>query len=162
MDTEETARTHEQEGETAALQAKCEEYLNGWKRAQADLVNFRADEKKRFEEFAKFAGESILRDMVRILDSFALAASSMPPDDAARVGFDRIRTQLEDALRRQGLETVSAGRGDPFDPSKHEAVAMERPSEGSGIPGNAVIEEIAKGYALHGRVIRPAQVKITE
>ena len=162
MDTEETSQTQEQEEGVAALQAKCDEYLNGWKRAQADLANFRADEKKRFEEFAKFAQEGILRDMVRILDSFALAGSSMPEGDAARVGFDRIRAQLDDALRRHGLETVSAARGDLFDPSKHEAVAMEKPPERSGIPGNAVLEEIAKGYALHGKVIRPAQVKITE
>ncbi len=161
-DTEEEKIITETAPETNSLQAKCDEYLNGWKRAQADLANFRTGESKRFEEFAKFAQESVLRDLVAVLDSFALASVAIPETDAARKGLDLIRNQLEDALRRHGLEKIPVKRGDPFDPSRHEAVAMERPPEDGSVLGNAILEEVGIGYTLRGKTIRPARVKITE
>ena len=155
---------NEQEEKPSAdsTETKAEEYLNGWKRAQADLVNFRAGEAKRFEEFAKFAQEGVLRDFIAVLDSCDLAAKAIPENDPARTGLDMIRGQLEDAVRRHGLETIPVKRGDPFDPARHEAVAMEKPPEDGSVPPNAVIEEVGKGYSLRGKTVRPARVKITE
>ncbi len=161
-DTEEEKTTHDPTPETDGLQAKCDEYLNGWKRAQADLANFRAGESKRFEEFATFAQEGVLRDLVAVLDSFALAGAAIPETDTARKGLDLIRNQLEDTLRRHGLEKIPVKRGDPFDPVRHEAIAMEKPPEDGSVMGNAILEEVGSGYTFRGKTIRPARVKITE
>ena len=137
-----------------------DECLAGWKRAQADLVNYRADEHKRFEEFAKFAHENVLKDLIAVLDSFALALKAIPEGDAAGKGASLIRAQLEEVTRKYGLERIMVGKGSPFDPRYHEAVAAKPPENGEG--ADAILEEVEAGYALRGKVIRPARVIVAK
>jgi len=132
---------------------KCEkerdEYLNGWKRARADLINYKKDEQRRFEEIAKYGHADIMNDMMAILDSFSFATDLSE-------GALRIKQLLEDSLKKQGLEEIEIQGTQVLDPNFHEAVT-EEPSDQA--PGT-IIEEIAKGYILHGRVLRPAKVKV--
>ncbi len=149
---------------TEAEKAKkqCEEYLAGWKRAQADLVNYRKDEQARFGEFAKFAQEAILKDLVTVMDSIALAAASIPDNDPAHKGLVMIKGQFESLMGKYGLEIVSAKVGSGFNPSIHEAVSSMKPPEGEEGKSDTIAEEVGKGYALHGKTLRPARVKIFE
>lgn len=138
------------------LKKKCEEYLNGWKRAKADFINYQKDEARRFEELAKFGNEAFMKDIISILDSFDLAESAHLDDKGLRI----IRTQLEDLLRKRGLEPIVTKTGDAFDPARHEAlVAVDSPEDVSQ-PPNTIAEELEKGYTLHKKVIRPTRVKI--
>ena len=141
------------------LHAKCEEYLNGWKRAKADLTNNQAAEGKRFTEFAKFALEAILKDLVIVQDSFALAIAATAETDAAYAGLQIIQSQLEETLKKYGLEKISVKEGDAFDPARHEAMALV---DGNGTPPETIAQEIEKGYILNGKVIKPARVTITK
>lgn len=154
-------------GGTAAKLAKLREelvqcrderrgYLDGWQRAKADLINYKREEAKRFEELAKFAAEGIVAEVVSALDSFDLALHHEMPKDVER-GIVLIRSQLEDTLRRRGLEVIQS-LGQPFDPAAHESLG-EVGSEGEE---GLVIEELQKGYRLNGRVLRPARVKISK
>ena len=59
--------------EVLKCQKERDEYLDGWKRAKADLINYKKDEAKRFETIIKFSQEAIIRDLINILDSFDLA-----------------------------------------------------------------------------------------
>lgn len=138
------------------LQAQCEEYLNGWKRAKADFINYQKDEARRFEEFAKFGNEALMKDVISILDSFDLAESAHPDDKGLRI----IRTQLEDMLRKRGLEPIVTKTGEAFDPARHEALLAVESHEGVEGPPNTIVEELEKGYILYGKIIRPARVKI--
>ena len=96
----------------------------------------------------------VIADVVQVLDSFDLALHhEMPPD--VEKGIILIRAQLEDALRRRGLEVIHA-KGQMFDPAIHESVG----EVASDAPEGTVIEELQKGYRLAGKVIRPARVKI--
>jgi len=130
--------------------SKEEEYLNGWKRAQADLANYKKDELKRFEEFARFANEGLVRSLLPVLDSFELAASSSDP--SSDKGFYLIKTQLETTLKEAGLEPIRPSSGDQFDLAIHEAIA--------GNESDTVAELITTGYSLNGKIIRPARVKL--
>jgi len=132
------------------------DYLAGWQRAKADLINYKKDEGKRLEEFARFATGDLIGDITQVLDSFDLALKHAMPKDVEQ-GIILIRSQLEDTLKRRGLEIISA-LGQPFDPSRHESVG-EAESDG---PEGMVSEELQKGYSLNGKVIRPARVKITK
>ncbi|MDP2629251.1 MAG: nucleotide exchange factor GrpE [Candidatus Harrisonbacteria bacterium] len=134
-------------------QAEREEYLNGWKRAKADLINYQKEEGRRLEQFSKFALESFLHELLTILDSFDLALSSSK-DEETKKGVTMIKSQLEETLKRQGLERLSVREGDQFDPSTHEAV-----EEGEGESG-MVLDVLVAGYSLHGKVIRAAKVKV--
>ena len=159
---EEIKNDNEQAGtpnELETLKAQCDEYLNGWKRAKADLANNQAAEGKRLAEFAKFVGEGMMKDLIAVLDSFALAADAIPETNDAHKGILVIQSQLEEALKKHGLEKITAVVGDAFDPAKHEAMALV---DGNGKPPETVAEEIGKGYALNGKVLKPARVTVTK
>ncbi len=145
--------------ELETLKAQCEEYLNGWKRAKADLANSKAEEGKRLTDFAKFVGEAMMKDLTTVLDSLALAAAAIPETNEARKGILIIQAQLEEVLKKHGLEKITANVGDDFDPAKHEAMALV---DGAGKPPETIAEEIEKGYSLNGKVLKPARVTVTK
>lgn len=154
------AEEQEKQAGNAEPCEKCDEYLNGWKRAQADLVNYRADERKRFGEFAKFSQEALLRDLITVLDSFTLALRSTPEGEAKR-GMLLIRSQLEETGKKYGLEKIAISPGDAFDPARHEAIATAQSPESAAVAPDTVLEEIEMGYSLNGKVIRPARVVVS-
>ncbi len=146
--------------ELAKCQKERDEYLDGWKRAKADLINYKKDEAKRFEAIVKFSNESIIRELINILDSFDLALVSLETesDSKTQKGLYLIRAQLEDILRQNGLERIIISVGQPFDPSLQEAIAQIE----SDKPSGTVVEEVEKGYLFNGKLIRPARVKVAK
>ncbi len=142
----------------AACEKMRDEYLDGWKRAKADFVNYQKDEAARAETLAKFANEVILSDLLHVLDSFDLGLATVDEKDPARKGMELIRGQLEEALRRHGVERVQVKPGDAFDPARHEAVGEAV----SGVPPGAIAEEMGAGYLLHGKLVRPVRVKLSK
>lgn len=150
-------------GEPTELE-KCakerEEYLNGWKRAKADLANYQKDEQKRFEDFAKFASADLVRDCITVLDSFDLAMSALEKDGVnagAVKGIAMIRGQMEEVLKRRGLEVMNISPGGPFNPALYESIGeME-----STHPPGTIAEVVARGYLIEGRVVRPAKVRLS-
>ena len=136
-----------------------EEYLDGWKRAKAELINYKNDELKRVSEIIRFAGEDIARDMVEILDSFDLCIASLSTDNQSLAkGVYMIRTQLEDLLKKRGMERIIVSVGHQFDPGLHEAISTIQSDKPPGI----VIEEIEKGYTWNGKLLRPARVVVSK
>jgi molecular chaperone GrpE len=178
----------EEEDELTKCQKERDEYLDGWKRAKADLINYKKDEAKRFEAVVKFANEAIIRDLINVLDSFDLALIALTNADITQTnaeinksqtnaddtqtnteespresaswqkGLYLIRQQLEDILRQNGLERIIVSVGQPFDPALQEAIATVE----SDKPGGTVVEEVEKGYLLNGKLIRPARVKVAK
>ncbi len=140
------------------LQKERDEYLNGWKRAKADLINYQKDEAKRFDELLKFGSIDIIKDLIPVLDSFDLSLSVLEKQGKAEKGVYMIRAQMEDVLKKRGLEKISVMPGQKFDPSIHESI-----SEGeSEYPIGSVFEVIEHGYSLNGRVVRPTRVKLSK
>ncbi len=146
--------------ELSKCQKEREEYLEGWKRAKADLINYKKDEAKRFEAVIKFSNEALVRDLVNVLDSFDLALVSLEAqaDPKTQKGLYLIRAQLEDILKQNGLERIIISVGQPFDPALQEAVAELE----SDKPSGTIIEEVERGYLLNGKLIRPARVKVAK
>ena len=124
-----------------------DEYLNGWKRAAADLANYKKDEGKRFEDYGNYICEKVVKDILPVLDSIQLALLSSPEDKGLMI----IKSQLEDFLKKQNVERIVVSRGDAVDLNIHELVLGEE--------GN-IIEELSPGYRLNGKVIRASKVKI--
>jgi molecular chaperone GrpE len=140
------------------LRRERDEYLDGWKRAKADLMNFKKDEGKRVEALAKMANENLVRDLLVVLDSFDLAIGSLGGESKVEKGIYMIRAQFEDTLRRYGLERVTVSAGQHFDPAVHEAVALVDSDQ----PPGTVVDEVERGYMLMGKLIRPARVKVAK
>ena len=150
----------ERGSESCDYEKQRDEYLDGWKRAKADLINYKKDESKRFEAIVKFANEAIVRDLIMVLDSFDLALATLGGDEDSKTqkGLYLIRRQLEDILKLSGLKKIIISAGQQFDSGLQEAVAEIESDKTSG----TIIEEVEKGYTLHGKLIRPARVKIAK
>ncbi|MEK9183841.1 MAG: nucleotide exchange factor GrpE [Patescibacteria group bacterium] len=141
-----------------------EEYLNGWKRAKADLINYKKDEAKRFEDIVKFGNELLMHDLITTLDAFNLAVASLKKNGTNDEGIRMIKTQLEDALKRHGLEKLIVSVGQQFDPTLQEAIAEVEisPTSSPQINSGQIVEEVEAGYTLNGKLIRPARVKVAK
>ncbi len=135
---------------------EADEYLNGWRRAKADLINYKKEELTRSEIVIKFSNESLLKDLLTVMDSFDLASAS-ENNLAGDKGFALIKSQFENILKRNGLVPIKA-LGEKFNPEFHEAVAEESSDKPAGI----IIEEITRGWKLHEKVLRASQVKISK
>ncbi|MBN2197632.1 nucleotide exchange factor GrpE [Candidatus Wolfebacteria bacterium] len=161
---EENNQIEEEKKETLNECEECQkqrdEYLDGWKRAKADLINYKKDEAQRLESVVKFANEVIINSLINVLDSFDLAMVSLEKEDDEKTqkGLYLIRQQLEDIMKQNGLEKIVVSVGKQFDPAFQEAIAEVK----SDNPSGAVVEEVKKGYILSGKVIRPARVKVAK
>ena len=142
-----------------ALTAERDELKDRLLRKQAEFENFRKRIDRERSEFTKFASAELMREVLNVLDSFELALREASPEreDSADVqqGLELIHKQLLDSLKRFGLEEVEA-EGRPFDPHVHEAVSTQ-PSDQ---PEGTVLNELRKGYVLHGKLLRPAMVTV--
>ncbi len=134
-----------------------DEYLSGWQRAKADLINARKEDERRNQEFLKFANASLIFEILPVLDSFELALANEEKDSKFSKGIFLIKMQLGDVLRKFGLEPIKS-IGEKANLQFHEIVGeIESEKE-----ENVIIEELQKGYLLNGKVIRPAKVKISK
>lgn len=140
---------------------KAEEYLNGWKRAKADYLNFKKDTEKRQAEIIQFANAALIAELLPIFDHFKIALKHIPAEhkDLEWVkGIKHIKKQFIDFLKKLGIEEIKTV-GQKFKPDLHEAVAHE-PKE--GFKPDIIFAEVKPGYTLHGRVIQPAKVKVAK
>jgi len=153
---EEKDRKKDLKDELKKTKSERDEYLNGWKRAKADLINYKNDELKRLEQIVHFANEDMISDIITVLDSFELAIASMEKDNPSEKGARMIKSKLEDVLRKRGVSRIEVSAGDKFNPDFHEAVATV---EADG-KSDTIAEELETGYMLHGRVIRAAKVRV--
>ncbi|KKS91613.1 MAG: Protein GrpE [Parcubacteria group bacterium GW2011_GWF2_43_11] len=138
---------------------KVAEYLAGWQRSRADLLNYKKEEMERIGEFLKYASEEFVLKVLPILDNFEIIEKKMPDNlknDENIKGLLMIKNQLRDFLKSQGAEEVKSV-GQNFDPNLHEVVGE---TEAKDKEKGLIVEEVQKGYKINGRLLRPAKVKI--
>ena len=128
-------------------------------RAMAEADNVRRRAQRDAEERVRYANESLVRELIPILDNFDRAVASARGAGGAEslmAGVELTQRELLRVLERAGVSRYSAV-GQTFDPTRHEAIA--RVVSVDAAP-NTVVSETAPGYALHGRVVRPAMVAV--
>ena len=143
------------------LQKESEKHYDLYLRSQAEMENIKRRNKKDKEDWLKFANESLIKEMLPVLDNLEKALSHSNNEnsiDALKEGIHLTLKGLKDSLSRSGLEEVKA-LGEPFDPCFHEAVSEI--SDSRAKPGT-VVTELQKGYVLNRRLIRPAMVVVNK
>ena len=125
-------------------------------RKQAEFENYRKRVERERAEFVQFASSELMKEMLNAMDSYELALRNAAVDATVRQGFELIYKQLQDTLARFGLKAIEA-KGQKFDPNFHQAVSTQATDE---VEENTVLEEMRKGYLLHGRLLRPAMVSV--
>jgi molecular chaperone GrpE len=126
-----------------------------YKRALADLDNYRKRSAREIERRVAEARASALRDWLDAVDSVERAAR-MEPDGACAEGLRAVLEQMESVLARQGAVRIGDA-GEPFDPERHEAIAVQERPE---LPDRTIVAVERSGFALGDRVVRPAQVVV--
>ncbi len=141
-----------------ALEAKVAENWERYLRTAAEAENVRKRAARDVEKARKFALESFGRELLAVVDSLemGLAASESASAASLREGSEATLKLLLTTLERFGVEQVDP-EGEPFDPEFHEAMSMQ-PS--ATAEPNSVVAVVQKGYALNGRLLRPARVVV--
>ncbi len=123
----------------------------------AEFDNFRKRAAREREAQAAFGNEQLLRAVLPFIDNLERAMNQEGASaEALLSGVRMTRDQFLAELRKFGLEPISAA-GKVFDPARHEAIASVR---WEGKPEGTVVSEARRGYLLHGRLLRPAQVTV--
>ena len=149
--------------EKEQIEKKAAEYLDKLKRLQADMENLQKITNRQIETVTKQASENLLVKLLPIVDALQQAGKVTHSNDALSseeisVGLKMLLNQLMDVLKTEGLEEIPAV-GQPLDPERHEVVSY---IETDNVPENTVVEEVRRGYALKGRVIRPSLVIVSK
>jgi len=167
-DSSEGPSAEPQEAATSATQemtieervAKAEEetkrYLDNWRRAEADLQNFKRRSEQERADSSRYASTSLIINLLPIVDDFERAFGSLDAHIAGMTWFDGVHLiyrKLIALLESAGVKPIKT-EGETFDPQFHEAVAHADGEE------NKVISEVQRGYLLHDRVLRPAMVVV--
>ncbi len=139
---------------------KTEEYLGGWKRTQADFVNYKKRQEEALDEWIIFSKTNLMAELLPVLDSFDTALKSKPAslDEEGKKwveGIAKIAEQMQKVLKDAGMEEI-ASVGEKLDPQVHEAVDIVPSDKEEG----EIIEEAQKGYKVSGKVIRTAKVRV--
>jgi molecular chaperone GrpE len=145
----------------AHAQAQASEYLDNWRRSTAELSNARKRMQREQAEYAASANARLLEKLLPIVDDVDRAFTALPAEiaDSEWVnGFRLIQRKLQSLLESEGVVVIQAA-GQSFDPSIHYAVSHE---EQPGFSDGDVIAEVAKGYKLGDRVLRPAMVRVAK
>lgn len=154
---EEAAEMDSADDPLAALQAQADEHWDKYLRAAAELENVRKRAARDVENAHKFAIERFAAELLAVCDSLEMALAA---DDASlaslREGSEATLKQLVTVMQRFGVEEVDP-EGEPFDPALHEAMTMQPSDE---VEPGSVMTVFQKGYALNGRLLRPARVVV--
>lgn len=149
------APAEEPEAEHAASDADSE-WNQKYIRLMADFQNYKRRNEKERADIIGSANEKIVTKLLTVLDNFERALTQECTDAAYAKGMDLIFRQLYDVLDKSGLEEIEA-LGEDFDPNFHHAVLTDDNDE---YDSGKITEVLQKGYTLHGKVIRPAMVKV--
>ena len=137
------------------------EYLAGWQRVKADSVNARKEEEERRKDIIKFSEKALVMELINLADSFdGLYANKEGWEKIEknwRQGMEVLRSQLMNIMKSREVEAMES-LGKILNPKESESIGEVNvdTEEKDGI----VIEEMRKGYKMHGMVIRPSLVKV--
>ena len=159
--SKEEKKLKELEEQLAKLKADSEHWKNEYYRAYADTQNLRKSLEKEHSDIIKYRVMGFIEDLLPVLDSFHMALANEPTSQELKnylVGFQFVYRNLVNVLENEGVKEISPNVGDKFSDKTMNAVDVTV-QEGEE---NLVTKVYAKGYELHGRLIRPVQVSVSK
>lgn len=147
--------------ELKAVQKERQEYLEGWQRAKADLINFKKETDTNRRKMVSLATEDVITELIPVLDSFDMAFQNTDSWNQApenwRRGVEYIYSQLLSILTNHGITQLNP-LGEHFNPHMHDSA--ETVSVDSEKEEGKILSVIQKGYQLHDKLIRAPKVRV--
>ena len=149
-----------QADDVSLLKAERDSMFERLARATADFQNTRKRLDAEADQRVQYANSSLIKSLLPVIDNFERALAMDPNKvDAASIlkGMQIVHDQWMKVLRDQKVEEIAPQPGEPFDPNRHEALMQQD----GDYPEPSVTQLLQKGYALHGRTLRPAGVAVS-
>ena len=130
-------------------------------RAQADFQNSRKRIQAEADQRAQYANANLIKSLLPVIDNFERALAQDPDKGDAKTilrGMQIVHDQWLNVLKQQLVQEIAPQPGETFDPNRHEAIMQQA----SDLPEGSVVQTLQKGYALHDRTLRPAQVSVAK
>ena len=151
----------EMEAKLKAAQEESKETYDRLLRVSAEFENHKKRLAREMDEFRKFANESLIKEMLSVVDNLERAINSSSNANQANPGLvEGVDITLKEILKifeKFNVRPVESLKK-RFDPSFHQAVMTE---ETDDYPEHTVINELQKGYMMHDRLLRPAMVVVS-
>ena len=152
----------QQENELLEIEKRAAEYLDGWKRCQADFENYKKMQSDSQKDLLKYVATNLILQIIPVLDNFHMSTAHIPEDQKNGgwvIGIMHIQKQLENVLSENGVEEIPVKIGDTFDPVKHEAIEDKEclHCEGEKKYQNKIKSIAMTGYKMGEKIIRPAR-----
>ena len=145
------------ESHVDARDEEIEDLQSRLKRKQADFQNYKKRQKKRLEDEKERATEDLVERLLDVRDNLRRALEQDENTDI-RSGVESTLRQFDEQFERENVSPIEPEPGEDVDPQRHEALA----TIASDQPENTVAEVHRPGYEMAGKVIRPAQVAISD
>lgn len=159
-DEEDSIKTLEAKFE--AKEKEAEETYDRLLRLSAEFENYKKRSSREIEEFRKFANQSLIKEMLSVVDNLELAMNSTNShkaiDKDLLQGLEMTHREILKVFEKFNVKPIDA-KGQPFDPTFHEAVMQE---ETDDYAKNTVINEMQRGYMIHDRLLRPSMVVVAK
>ena len=150
------------EAKFEAKEKEAEENYDRLLRLSAEFENYKKRSSREIEEFRKFANQSLIKEMLSVVDNLELAMNSTNGhkaiDKDLLQGLEMTHREILKVFEKFNVKPIDA-KGQPFDPTFHEAVMQE---ETNDYAKNTVISEMQKGYMIHDRLLRPSMVVVAK
>lgn len=144
-----------------SVEQEAKEAHDRFLRVSAEFENYKKRSVREMDEFRKFANESLIREMLTVVDNLERALNSSNNDNQANShiaeGVDMTLKEILKVFEKFNVKPIEA-LGKPFDPNFHQAAMREETNER---PENTVLNELEKGYMIHDRLLRPAMVVVS-
>lgn len=151
----------EMETRLESVEQEAKEAHDRFLRVSAEFENYKKRSAREIDEFRKFANESLIREMLTVVDNLERALNSSNNDNQANShiaeGVDMTLKEILKVFEKFNVKPIVA-LGKPFDPNFHQAAMREETNER---PENTVLNELEKGYMIHDRLLRPAMVVVS-
>ena len=145
-----------------AKEKEAEETYERLLRVSAEFENYKKRSSREIEEFRKFANQSLIKEMLSVVDNLELAMNSTNGHKAIDKdlvqGLEMTHKEILKVFEKFNVKPIEA-KGQPFDPTFHEAVMQE---ETDDCVKNTVISEMQRGYMIHDRLLRPSMVVVAK
>jgi len=130
-------------------------------RVNAEFENYKKRMLRESSDRFKFFNLDLIKELLPSLDNIDRAISHAKSDntdvESIIVGLEMVDKMTHEVFEKYGVTRVKTV-GEEFDPNIHQAVGVD---DSASVPDNQVVEECLGGYTLHGRIIRPAMVRVS-
>lgn len=151
-----------EQNELERLKEECENYKNGWQRAQADYQNLQREISEKKSEWIAMSEWQVIEEFIPIYDNFKKAFAATRGESTKEqenwvMGISYIMKQFADVLKNHNVEEIKTV-GEQFNPNLHEVLAEEV----SDAPEGEIVKELDAGYCMKDRVLKVAKVIVSK